>query len=189
MAVFPHGGEGSRTPVRQSVDLAFFEHSRCFRIPPAARPYGRLAVSVASSMPASSQSLDGPVPHFTDAGISGSGRLSPTRGVKPRKRNCYCQLLFVPVVARFRVRGSLTKSPMIPVETSTPPSMFCYKASLLYRTSRLCITRSRSVDIFVLIAQRPMDVSLNVALGDVATFVVVLFALAQAELQLHAAVL
>ncbi len=57
------GGEGSRTPVRKSVNQAFSERSRCFRIPPATRPYGRLAVSVASSMPVTSQSLNGPVPH------------------------------------------------------------------------------------------------------------------------------
>ena len=70
---------------------------------------------------ASSQSFDGLVPHDHDAGNRIRGQFGPTRGIKPRKTIRYCQLLFFPVVARFRGRGSLTQTSKTPVETGTPP--------------------------------------------------------------------
>ena len=47
-------------------------------------------------------------------------RSGPTRGIKPRKRNCYCQLLFFPVDTQFRVCGSLILPPLFPSKPDHP---------------------------------------------------------------------
>ena len=55
------------------------------------------------------------------SGTGHAGRPGWRRGVRPRKRNRYCQFLFFPVVTRYRVRGSLILSPTTPVETGSSP--------------------------------------------------------------------
>ena len=60
------------------------------------------------------------VPCENDAGILSRRRSGPTRGIKPRKRNCYCQLLFFPVLTRYRVRGSLILPPISPSKPDHP---------------------------------------------------------------------
>lgn len=88
---------------------------------PRRTPHGGLAATVASFLRAAPQSFDVLVPRFNDTVCLTSGRSGTARGITPRKRIRYCQLLFFPVVARCRVRGSLTVYSFTPVETRTPP--------------------------------------------------------------------
>ena len=83
------------------------------------------------------------------SGTGRAGRPGWRRGVRPRKRNRYCQFLFFPVVARYRVRGSLILSPTTPVETgSSPGTSDNLPPSLVYAL------RAQNASTFLQVAQR-----------------------------------
>ncbi len=90
------------------------------------------------------QSLSVLVPRDHDVDGRIRGQFGSTRGITPRTLNRQCQLLFFPVLTRYRVRGSLTRSSSTPVETGTPPCVAAVAHSSRPRLKARSISRFAS---------------------------------------------
>ena len=97
-------------------------------------------------VPVTPQSLSVPVPHFNDVGCSSSERLSPARGIKPRKRIRYCQLILISLLltrseyaARFSYPRRSPSKPVRPLTVCVPAWRgLCHASRHVPRRQRVC---------------------------------------------------